>query len=114
MPLPEALLDASLPDDTEEAPVSVPEAEPVLPIPDVLVLVPPAPAPDAPSPVVPPVADELLLVPLSPDTRGPPVGELGPPVFVFVLEVGPAGATFSSSSRPQAETESARATAAAI
>ena len=113
VPLPEAL-DASLPGDMAESPAEVPALEPVLSTPGVLVLVPPAPAPDAPMPVVPPVADELLLVPLSPVTSGPPVGELGPPVLVFVLEVGPAGAVLALSSRPQADTESASATAAAI
>ena len=79
----------------------------------VLVSLEPMPVlPAAPAPGVPPVA-ELLLVGFSPVISGPPVGELGPPVLVLVLDVGPAGAA-SRSSRPQAETDSASATAEAM
>jgi hypothetical protein len=102
LPLVPAAAGVLLSDDIEVLPG--PLCEPVESIPGVLVLVPPAPVPDAPRPVVPPVAEELV----SPVARGA-LGALG----VVVLEVGPTGAV-GSSSRPQAVTESARATAAAI
>jgi hypothetical protein len=95
--------------------VSAPVLEPVLPAPGVLVLVSLEPmpvVPAAPEPAVPPMA-ELSVVGVSPVISGPAVGELGPPVLVFVLDVGPAGAVLRLSSRPQAETASASATAAA-